>query len=392
MKKEDYINYARLYKKALLQDVIPFWENHSLDRSNGGYFSCLDRQGTVYDTDKFIWLQGRQTWVFSMLHNKLKLENNWLVTAKLGVDFLLNHGRSTSGDFFFSTTATGTPLTKPYNIFSDCFAAMALSQYARTSQNEEIMNTAHEIYKNIETRRINPKGVFNKRTTERPLKDFALPMILSNLVLEMEDGLEPGEVDKTLDFCVSEVMGTFLDEGKDLLYEYVSPEGNLVDCFEGRLLNPGHGLEAMWFMLDIGERRNDFDLIAKATRVILSILEYSWDREFGGIYYFMDVKGHPPQQLEWDQKLWWVHLEAMVALTKAYCLTQDKVIEGWYLQVHQYTWAHFPDKEYGEWFGYLDRQGHPHLTLKGGKWKGCFHVPRGLFQCWQSFEKLSKQV
>jgi len=392
MKKEDYINYARLYKEALLQDVIPFWENYSLDYSNGGYFSCLDREGTVYDTDKFIWLQGRQTWIFSMLHKKLGLKNDWLNTSKLGVDFLLNHGRSKSGDFYFATTAAGAPLVKPYNIFSDCFAAMALSQYARASQNEEIMNTAHEVYKNIETRRTNPKGVFNKRTVERPLKDFALPMILSNLVLAMEDALEPGEVDKTLDFCISEVMDTFLDKEKGLIYEYVSPEGQLVDCFEGRLLNPGHGLEAMWFMLDIGERRNDSDLIAKATRVILSILEYSWDREFGGIYYFMDAKGHPPQQLEWDQKLWWVHMEALVALAKAYCLTQDKIIGEWYPRVHQYTWTHFPDPEYGEWFGYLNRQGHPHLTLKGGKWKGCFHVPRGLFQCWQAFEKLSVQV
>jgi N-acylglucosamine 2-epimerase len=213
-------------------------------------------------------------------------------------------------------------------------------------------------------------------------------MILSNLVLEMEGILDSNEIEKTINFSVYQVMEVFLDKKTGLIFENVLPNGDHHDSFNGRLLNPGHGIEAMWFMIDIGVRLNDQALINKSAKTILAILEYSWDDKFGGIFYFMDVKGRPPQQLEWDQKLWWVHLETLVALAKAYEYTQNSDFLKWYKKVHNYTWSHFSDPENGEWFGYLNRQGKVLLDLKGGKWKGCFHVPRAMYQCLQSFEKI----
>ena len=99
-------------------------------------------------------------------------------------------------------------------------------------------------------------------------------------------------------------------------------------------------------------------------------------------------KGFPPQQLEWDQKLWWVHIETLIAMIKGYQLTKDNRCLEVFKKVHQYTWSHFKDPKYPEWFGYLNRRGEVLLPLKGGKWKGCFHVPRGLYQCWKALEKL----
>jgi N-acylglucosamine 2-epimerase len=212
-------------------------------------------------------------------------------------------------------------------------------------------------------------------------------MIMSNLVLEMEYLLPKAEVEETIEQCVHEVMTMFYRPENGLIYEYVSPEGKFLDCFEGRLINPGHGIEAMGFMLDIGARRKDTDLINQAVRNIVALLDFGWDPHHQGLFYFLDAEGHPPYQLEWDQKLWWVHLEALVALLKAVELTNDEFVIKWYQKVYDYTWNHFPDPEYGEWFGYLNRQGNPHLTLKGGKWKGCFHLPRALFQCWQVLNK-----
>ena len=75
----DLQSLADLYQNALLQDVIPFWEKYSLDRENGGYFTCLDREGKVYDTDKFIWLQNRQVWLFSTLYNQLEKRQNYCI-------------------------------------------------------------------------------------------------------------------------------------------------------------------------------------------------------------------------------------------------------------------------------------------------------------------------
>lgn len=382
------MKYAKLYKDTLLKNVIPFWEKHSLDTTNGGYFTCLDRTGNVFDTDKFIWLQGRQAWMFSMLYNNVEQNAKWLSIAKSGVDFLKNHAMDKDGNFYFSTTADGQPLVKAYNIFSDCFAAMAFAQYAIASTDDEIKELAKKTYFNILRRKDNPKGLYEKNTDARPLIGFSLPMILSNLVLELEDILEPEEVEKTINYSIHQVMEVFLDKKTGLIFENVLSDGSHHDSFNGRLLNPGHGIEAMWFMMDIAVRKNDKALIEKATQVILSILNYSWDEKYGGILYFMDAKGAPPQQLEWDQKLWWVHLETLVALSKAYEHTQSKAVWEWYEKVHNYAWSHFSDPENGEWFGYLNRQGEVLLNLKGGKWKGCFHVPRAMYQCWKSFEKI----
>jgi len=386
-----YSDYADQYRRALLEDVIPFWERHSIDRECGGFFTCLARDGSVFDTDKFVWLQARQVWTFSMLYNRLEPRPGWLEMARLGADFLFAHGRAPDGNWYFSLTREGRPLVQPYNIFSDCFTAMALGQYSLAAKDEQAAELARTAYRNILRRQENPKGVYNKLVPgTRPLKNFALPMILCNLALELEHLLPPEETEATIEACVKAVPGDFLDPQRNLILENIAPDGSRVDSFEGRLLNPGHAIEAMWFLMDIGIRRGDRALIEKAVGVTLSTLEFAWDRELGGLFYFLDRLGRPPQQLEWDQKLWWVHMETLIALSLGFTQTKRAECWGWYERVHEYAWKHFPDPEFGEWFGYLNRRGEVLLPLKGGKWKGCFHVPRGLFRCWKIFDDLAK--
>ncbi|HDS84325.1 MAG TPA: AGE family epimerase/isomerase [Phycisphaerales bacterium] len=387
----DYRQIANLYKDELMERCLPFWLTHSPDEAYGGYLTCLDREGRVYDTDKFIWLQCRQVWLFSTLYNRFEKRRQWLEMARLGADFLLAHGMDTEGNWYFALDRQGRPLVRPYNIFSDFFAAMAFCQYGLATEQSRYTDVAMATYNTILRRKDNPKGQYNKQISEnRPLRSMGFSMIMANLALEMESLLPPEELDRILDVCVHEVMQLHLDDQIGLLYEYVLPDGGRLDCFDGRLLNPGHGIEAMWFMIDIALKRNDQRLVEQATKVILDTLKFAWDDEHGGIFYFMDVKGNPPQQLEWDQKLWWVHLETLVALAKAYRATKQQACLDWYQRVHEYTWSHFADPQYGEWFGYLNRQGQVLLSLKGGKWKGCFHVPRGLWLCYREFAQLAQ--
>ncbi|MFN6477754.1 AGE family epimerase/isomerase [Nostoc sp. DedQUE07] len=387
--EKDFQANAELYKNALLNDVLPFWEKYSLDWQQGGYFTCLDREGKIYDTDKFIWLQNRQVWTFSMLYNQLEKRENWLKIASNGANFLAQHGRDSDGNWYFALTREGKPLVHPYNIFSDCFAAMAFSQYALAGGEEWAKDVAMQAYNNVLRRKDNPKGKYNKTYPgTRPMKSLAVPMILANLTLEMEWLLPKETLENVLAETVREVMTDFLDQERRLMYENVAPDGSHIDSFEGRVINPGHGIEAMWFIMDIARRKNDTKTINQAVDVVLNILNFAWDNEYGGLYYFMDADGHPPQQLEWDQKLWWVHLESLVALAMGYRLTGREVCWESYQKMHDYAWSHFADSEYGEWFGYLNRRGEVLLNLKGGKWKGCFHVPRALYLCWQQFEAL----
>jgi N-acylglucosamine 2-epimerase len=379
--------YSGLYMDELLDAVIPFWLNHSKDSDSGGYFTCLDRHGKVYDTDKFMWLQGREVWLFAMLYNRVEKKQQWLDMALHGSLFMKKFGRDLEGNWYFSLTREGKPLVQPYNIFSDCFAAMAFSELYKATGDEEHKQIALTTFNNIEKRQINPKGLYNKAFPgTRPLKSFSLPMILCNLSLIMEDILGTEQVNKTIQPLIREVMEVFYDQATGLILENVTPEGGFSDSFEGRLLNPGHTNESMWFMMDLAVRNNDKALIDRSIEILLRSTEKGWDKKNGGIFYFLDVKGYPPQQLEWDQKLWWVHIETLISMAKGYRLTGNEACKNWFEIIHEYTWKHFKDPEYSEWFGYLNREGKPLLELKGGKWKGCFHVPRGLYEIWKILE------
>ena len=386
----DFKTLADQYRNELLDNVLPFWLEHSQDLEFGGYFSCLDRKGGVFDTDKFIWLQGREVWMFSMLYNKVEKRQEWLDCAVQGGEFLKKYGHDGNYNWYFSLDRSGRPLVEPYNIFSYTFATMAFGQLSLATGNQEYADIAKKTFKIILSKVDNPKGKWNKlHPGTRNLKNFALPMILCNLALEIEHLLDPGYLEQTMETCIHEVMDVFYrPELGGIIVENVDMDGNLVDCFEGRQVTPGHAIEAMWFIMDLGKRLNRPELIQQAMLTTLTMLDYGWDKQCGGIYYFMDRNGCPPQQLEWDQKLWWVHIESLISLLKGYQLTGDKRCLEWFEKVHDYTWTHFKDPEYPEWFGYLNRQGEVLLPLKGGKWKGCFHVPRGLFQCWKVLEEL----
>ncbi|NDV69695.1 AGE family epimerase/isomerase [Dysgonomonas sp. 25] len=384
---------AKQYKDELFEKVLPFWLEKSQDKEFGGYFTCLDRKGAVYDTDKFIWLQGREVWMFSMLYNKVEKRQEWLNCAIQGGEFLKKYGHDGNLNWYFSLTREGEPLIEPYNIFSYTFATMAFGQLNLATGKQEYADIAKKTFDIVLSKVGNPKGKWNKaHPGTRNLKGFALPMILCNLALEIEHLLDKDFMTKVMDDCIHEVMDVFYrPELGGIIVENVTADGQLSDTFDGRLLNPGHAIEAMWFIMDLGVRLNRKDLIEKAVKITLTTIEYGWDKEHGGIFYFMDRLGYPRHELEWDQKLWWVHLESLISLLKGYYLTDNEDCLKWFGKLHEYTWKHFADKEYPEWFGYLNRQGEVLLPLKGGKWKGCFHVPRALYQCWQTLALIQQK-
>lgn len=387
----DFKQAALRYREELLEKVLPFWLDKSQDTQFGGYFSCLGRDGSIYDTDKFVWLQGREVWMFAMLYNNMEQRKEWLDAAVQGAEFLRKYGHDGNYDFYFSLTRDGRPLVAPYNIFSNTFACMAFAQTAKATSNSEYAEIARRIFNRILERWANPKGKWSKAVSgTRPMKDFALPMIICNMALEVEDIIHnPELIERTIDESVHEIVDVFYKPELGVILENLAPDGSMIDCFEGRKVNPGHDLEAMWFLMDIGIRRSDKALIDKAVEIALSVIEYGWDKEYGGIFYFMDRKGAPTQELEWDQKLWWVHIEAAIAMIKGYSLTGNKKCLEWFEKLDEYLWTRFRDPDYPEWYGYLNRLGEVLLPLKGGKWKGCFHVPRGLYKIMTVLEKIN---
>lgn len=381
--------YSEIYKNELIENVIPFWMKHSKDEKHGGFFTCLDRKGEVYDTDKFMWLQGRQVWTFATMFTQLEAKSAYLEMAEHGAKFMQKYGRDADGNWFFSLDQAGRPLVQPYNIFSDCFATMGFGALYKATGKEEYAGIAKQTFENILKRRHNTKGKYNKiYPGTRELRNFSLPMILSNLSIEIEHLIDKSLVNNLIEDVIHEVMEVFYQPQHGMIFENVNHDGSFSDTFEGRLLNPGHTIEAMWFMMDLAVRLNDQTLINKAVDIALNALEIGWDKVYGGIFYFLDIKGYPPQQLEWDQKLWWVHVEALVCMAKAWNLTGNLRAKEWFEKIHEYSWQNFRDAQHGEWFGYLNRRGEVLLDLKGGKWKGCFHVPRAMLQVYKTLQPI----
>ena len=380
--KMKFKELEKLYSNELNHNIIPFWIDNSIDHECGGYLTCLDNEGNVYDYDKFVWLQCRQMWMFSFLYEKQNNNFNYLEVAKHGESFLSKYGHDGNYDWYFSLERKGKPLVQPYNIFSNTFAAMAYGRLSSITGDERLKEISKHTFQRILDREKNPKGRYNKLYPgTRPLKNFSLPMILCNLTIELDDIIDKSISEPLIYKVIKEITEEFYSTEYGLVHENINENGSFSDSYDGRLINPGHSIEAMWFLMEIAEKQKNNALILKAIQITLNTLEFGWDKKFGGIFYFLDIKKKPLQQLEWNQKLWWVHIETLITLIKGYQLTGNKKCLEWFDKVHDYTWKKFRDPQNnGEWFGYLNRDGSRLLDLKGGKWKGCFHVPRGLYK------------
>ena len=379
MEQHKIIRLRDFYKDYLLKNSIPFWIKNSLDQKYGGYLTCLDREGKVYNTDKSVWFQGRGTWIFSRLYNMVEKREEWLDAARIGYEFLIKYCFDSDGRMFFQVTQDGRPLQKRRYAFSEMFAIMAFAEYYKATGNPEaykkaiaVYNTLLSIYRN--TLEITPK--INPET--RPMKGHSFYMMLlcvTQAVREIDDN---AVYDEIIGDLINILFKDFVKPDKKALFETVGPNGELIDNPQGRCINPGHSIETSWFLMHEGIYRNDTDLIRRAMEVLEWSLELGWDKEYGGLLYYVDIDGKPADQLEWDMKLWWPHTEALYALLLAVYLTGDVKYESWYEKVHEWSFGHFEDKIYGDWFGYLHRDGTVSNTLKGSMWKGHFHLPRAL--------------
>ncbi len=388
--KRSYKRFYNRYRDELLKSVIPFWEDHCIDTEYGGYFTFLDRDGSVYDTEKYMWMQWRIVYMFAELYLAEFSKNKWLDIAINGYDFLTKYGKDREGFYYFALNRKGIPSVAPYNIYSNCFAAMgAAALYRATGEKryrEEAISALNKYFERLD----NPKGRWTKVLSgKKSYKEFGHYMMFINMVLLMKNYIGVDRFDSEVKEFINLILHSFWNPEHGVIFENITKDLEIdLETCTGRHINPGHGLEAMWFILRYAEKANREDIIGKVTPMIKSILEFGWDKKYGGFFYFLDVLGKPKIELEWDMKLWWVHNEAIITSLYAYYLTGESVFWEWFERIDAWTWNHFPDKEYGEWFGYLNRQGEVTNYLKGGKWKTFFHLPRFLLISMDLLKKL----
>ena len=349
----------------------------------------LDRAGKVIDTDKGVWQQGRFTWLLGELYNNVEEREEWLELARHGAKFMDDYCFDSSDErMWFHLTREGDPIRKRRYAFSESFAAIAYGELFKATGEEHYAEKARRTFDRFISHNLDPRGVDPKFTDVRPMKSLGFPMITITTAQELRDSIGFTDAEEWIDRSIEEIRSDHMKPELRCVLENVGKNGEMIDHFDGRMLNPGHAIEASWFIMQEGKIRNDPSLIKTGCQILDWSWERGWDNEFGGILYFVDMKGIPVQEYWHDMKFWWPQAEAIIATIFAFSLTGDPKYVEWHRQVHEWAYGSFPDPEHGEWFGYLHRDGSVSSTLKGNLWKGPFHVPRMKLISWQLLEGL----
>jgi N-acylglucosamine 2-epimerase len=375
--------FAELYQSCLLDDVMPFWLQHGMDAKQGGIMTCLDRDGSLIDTDKSVWFQGRAGWMFATLHQTLEKRAEWLEASRSCVQFIRDHCFAPSGKMYFTVTREGLPLRMRRYAFSESFAAIAFASYAEASGEARAAEDAMRCFASYLHYSFTPGAVPAKFEPTRPTQGIGAHMIAIVTAQELRNQLGDVTVSgrscsEWIDESISRIERDFFKPELKVLMETVGPNGEVLDHIDARTLNPGHAIECAWFIMHEGRHRGDQHLIKLGCTILDWMWARGWDEEHGGLFYFRDVFNKPVQEYWHDMKFWWPHCEAIIATLLAWKLTGESRYAQMHRLVHDWSFGHFPDAVHGEWYGYLRLDGNVSQHAKGNMFKGPFHLPRML--------------
>ena len=384
MKATYWQKWHETYKRELLENIMPFWLKHGWDRKNGGVWTCLDRDGTLMDSTKSVWFQGRFGWMCAYAFNHVKKDKSFLAASKSCCEFLEKHCFDRTGRAYFEVTSEGVGLRRRRYVFSECFAAMAYAEYALASGDGAWAKKAVALFKRIRTFMANPKKWMPSKYEESlQAQGHSLTMILINVANVVKQVSDDPVLDRQITESIEKLVKFFIHPEFKAVLEMVGPNGEFIDTLSGRVINPGHAIETSWFLMDVAEARQD----AALREIALKILDWSWawgwDKKFGGIISFKDCRNLPPQSYEQDMKFWWPQCETIIASAYAYRLTGQAKYEKMHRLANEWAWTHLKDRKFPEWFGYLHRDGTVAQPAKGNIFKGPFHIPRMLAKTWE---------
>ena len=382
------LSEAREWIRGQLDISANFWLENGIDKVNGGVYTCLDRKGDVFSTDKSVWMQGRCGWIYAWLCHLYGVRPEWLEASKSCLDFMEKYciNPQAEGRMYFTVTAEGQPLRQRRYCFSEAFYAMANAEYYGITGDRDCLERArraYDLYWDLNHGMPDPTGLGPKTIPEtRTGRAFGIPMIYLNVTSVMQR-VDPERAElyaQRADSCVEDIFRYHVHPELKCVLENVAEDGQArLNYTEGRVVNPGHDIEGVWFLLEYARRTGKTEYIAKAAQIFDWAIEAGWDKEYGGLLYFVDALGRPPEAYEHDMKLWWPHNEILISSVMLYRDTRDEKYLDWFYKTLDYCKTYFADSEYGEWYGYLRRDGKPtEPACKGSTFKGPFHLPRML--------------
>lgn len=387
--KEYIKQWAESYKRDLTENIMPFWMEHGWDKVNGGVYTCLDRDGSLMDSTKSVWFQGRFAFICAYAYNNVEKNPLWLEAAKSTLDFIEKHCFDKNGRMYFSVTADGKPLRMRRYVFSETFAAIAMSEYALATGEQKYAERAMQIFEDTQ-RFLTTPGILAPKFEETvQLQSHSIIMILINVGSCIRKVINDPKLTQQIDDSIAKLKKYFMHPEFKCLLETVGMNGEFVDTNMTRTINPGHCIETSWFIFEEAKLRNwDKDMTDMALQIFDWSWDWGWDKQYGGIINFKDCKNLPPQDYSQDMKFWWPQCETIIASLYAYLATGDDEYIYKHQRISEWTYAHFPDNELGEWYGYLHRDGTVAQPAKGNLFKGPFHIPRMMVKAYSLCQEI----
>lgn len=394
MNVKEYINsWAESYKKDLTENIMPFWMKYGLDRENGGVYTCVNRDGSLMDTTKSVWFQGRFAFICSFAYNNVEKNQEWLDAAKSTLEFIEKHCFDEQGHMYFSVTAEGKPLRKRRYVFSETFAAIAMSEYALATGDQHWAKRAIQVFEDTQRFLATPGFLPAKFEADVKLQGHSIVMILINVGSCIRKVVDDPKLTQQIDESIEKLKKYFIHPEFKCLLETVGENGEFIDTNMTRTINPGHCIETSWFIMEEAKLRGwDKPMSDLALQVFDWSWDWGWDKQYGGIINFRDCKNLPPQDYSQDMKFWWPQCETIIASLYAYLGTGDEKYLYRHERISEWTYAHFPDAEYGEWYGYLHRDGTVAQPAKGNLYKGPFHIPRMMIKGYMLCQEILKKL
>lgn len=394
MNVKEYIkSWAESYKKDLTENIMPFWMKYGLDRENGGVYTCVNRDGSLMDTTKSVWFQGRFAFICSFAYNNVEKNQEWLDAAKSTLEFIEKHCFDEQGHMYFSVTAEGKPLRKRRYVFSETFAAIAMSEYALATGDQHWAKRAIQVFEDTQRFLATPGFLPAKFEADVKLQGHSIVMILINVGSCIRKVVNDPKLTQQIDESIEKLKKYFIHPEFKCLLETVGENGEFIDTNMTRTINPGHCIETSWFIMEEAKLRGwDKPMFDLALQVFDWSWDWGWDKQYGGIINFCDCKNLPPQDYSQDMKFWWPQCETIIASLYAYLGTGDEKYLYRHERISEWTYAHFPDAEYGEWYGYLHRDGTVAQPAKGNLYKGPFHIPRMMIKGYMLCQEILKKL
>ena len=314
-------------------------------------------------------------YTYALAYNELEKKDEYLEIAKIMYDFLSKCELDKTGRLPFISARDGRALVVNDAYFSETFAAIGCAEYYIATGDRKVWEKAEQ-YFDI-AYRLYKEDLARVPSDNPPVPETKAlgPSMIMLSISQVLRKVKKEKYDAIAKECADEILVHFID-GKGLL-ENVGLGGEFIDSPTGREVNPGHSLEAAWFLMAEGVYQNNDLYKAKAKEIIDISMRLGY--RDGGIIAFCDCDGNPPSQLEWDMKIWWPQCEAMIANRLCYNVFGEEKYLRNFEALKSWCFARYLDTEHGEWFGYMHYDGTLANNLKGNYSKGPFHLPRMLY-------------